>query len=362
MEHTLAQNIKKFRKEKKLTQEQLAEAMGVTLGAVYKWESGQSIPELDMIIRLADFFDTSTDILIGYEWRSKNISRTVEELKQLHRKKEYEHAANAAKKALCNYPNCFAVVYECAQIFYEKANLHHTRSDYEAALKQLDRACELIEQNTDETISECEMRNQTAQLYFALGDTDTCIEILKRYNSCGINDAKIGCILADSYHETEKARQYLERSFDRLMNDLDAVIVGFGTVFWQEKDYDSLLSSVEWLRTLMRGQECSSKVTWFDKYDCVLLALEAEICCVMQDHEAAKAKLEKAAFTACRFDSAAEIETIQLFSKMGKTENRYMNYGKTALEAIERRVMTDAQVVLQLAEIWQQVKAEVLKK
>ena len=42
MNLTLAENIRTFRKERNLTQERLAEALGVTVGAVYKWESGVS--------------------------------------------------------------------------------------------------------------------------------------------------------------------------------------------------------------------------------------------------------------------------------------------------------------------------------
>lgn len=38
----LADNIRAFRKARSLTQEQLAEALGVTVGAVYKWEAGSS--------------------------------------------------------------------------------------------------------------------------------------------------------------------------------------------------------------------------------------------------------------------------------------------------------------------------------
>ena len=59
MESRLAENIKTFRKERKMTQEQLAEAMGVTVGAVYKWESKQSNPDFDLIIELADLFEVS---------------------------------------------------------------------------------------------------------------------------------------------------------------------------------------------------------------------------------------------------------------------------------------------------------------
>ena len=39
MKLTLAENIRAFRKERRLTQEQFAEAMGVTVGSVYKWET-----------------------------------------------------------------------------------------------------------------------------------------------------------------------------------------------------------------------------------------------------------------------------------------------------------------------------------
>ena len=39
MEIRLAENIRAFRKQKQLTQEQLAEVLGVTVGAVYKWEA-----------------------------------------------------------------------------------------------------------------------------------------------------------------------------------------------------------------------------------------------------------------------------------------------------------------------------------
>ena len=50
MKMKLAENIRRFRKERSLTQEQLSEALGVTAGAVYKWEAKLSIPELELIV------------------------------------------------------------------------------------------------------------------------------------------------------------------------------------------------------------------------------------------------------------------------------------------------------------------------
>ncbi len=203
--------------------------------------------------RACRLFDTSTDVLIGYEWQSSSASKTLADLKKFRTEKEYEEGIAAATKALRNYPNHFAIIYECAQFFCEKATLEQSRCDYEIAPKQLAIACELMTQNTDESISELSVRNQMAKIHFMLGHTDTCLKILKRYNFCGINNAKIGCILADSYHQTEKGKGYLMESFDKLIDALDSVVVGFITVFWMEKDYTSMIASIKWLRTLLRG-------------------------------------------------------------------------------------------------------------
>lgn len=55
MEGKLAENIRALRKEKRMTQEQLAECLDVTVGAVSKWESGATTPDLSMIMELAHF-------------------------------------------------------------------------------------------------------------------------------------------------------------------------------------------------------------------------------------------------------------------------------------------------------------------
>lgn len=52
-----------------MTQENLANEMGVSIGAVSKWETGASIPDIPMLCALADFFHVSADYLLGREQR-----------------------------------------------------------------------------------------------------------------------------------------------------------------------------------------------------------------------------------------------------------------------------------------------------
>ena len=65
MEETIGKRISSNRKRLALTQEQLAEKLGVTAQAVSKWENDQSCPDIAMLPRLAEIFSISTDELLG---------------------------------------------------------------------------------------------------------------------------------------------------------------------------------------------------------------------------------------------------------------------------------------------------------
>ena len=65
MEQTLGKRISANRKKLKLTQDQLAEKLGVTAQAVSKWENDQSCPDIATLPKLAEIFNITTDELLG---------------------------------------------------------------------------------------------------------------------------------------------------------------------------------------------------------------------------------------------------------------------------------------------------------
>lgn len=72
----LSENLKRIRKENNLSQEQLAEKLGVSRQAVSKWESGQSYPEMDKVLLICKLFNYNIDELMN-----ENV-KEVEETKQ----------------------------------------------------------------------------------------------------------------------------------------------------------------------------------------------------------------------------------------------------------------------------------------
>ena len=153
MENRIADQIRFYRKQKGLTQEQLAEAMGVSVAAVSKWEQGQSLPEIPMLMELADFFDLSVDALLGYRLRANDRKSIVERMKRLRREDNYDEGIAEAEKALKKYPNAFEVVYNSAALYRVFGMEGKEPQLLHRALELSECARLLLPQNTDPKIN-----------------------------------------------------------------------------------------------------------------------------------------------------------------------------------------------------------------
>ncbi len=80
MEQTLGKRIAENRKRMKLTQDQLAEKLGITAQAVSKWENDQSCPDIWVLPKLAEIFGISTDELLGHNAPKTHEAEVVEEI------------------------------------------------------------------------------------------------------------------------------------------------------------------------------------------------------------------------------------------------------------------------------------------
>lgn len=71
----LAENLKKIRNDNKLSQEQLAEKLGVSRQSVSKWESGQAYPEMDKVLQICQLFNLNIDELLNQDIKEVTINK-----------------------------------------------------------------------------------------------------------------------------------------------------------------------------------------------------------------------------------------------------------------------------------------------
>ena len=93
---TFGERLLEYRNRKGLSQEKLAEKVGVTRQTVSKWETNQSVPDFDKIIPLCETLGISTEELIKGEKEEKNAE--LEEIKQENARVEKEYIQRRNKK------------------------------------------------------------------------------------------------------------------------------------------------------------------------------------------------------------------------------------------------------------------------
>lgn len=87
--------LRELRKEKELTQEQLAEKFGVSSRSVSRWENGNTMPELGILVELADYYEVDIKEIIDGERKSEIMKK--EEKETLQKVADY---AEAEKKSV----------------------------------------------------------------------------------------------------------------------------------------------------------------------------------------------------------------------------------------------------------------------
>lgn len=151
----LAENLTQLRHNKGITQEKLADFLGVSKASVSKWETGQSLPDIAQLPRLAAFYDVSIDALMGYE-----PQLSMAEIKDYYEKFAEEFVTNGFEETLSRIRDFIRMYYSCdiglLQMIILLTN-HLTLADEERRAELLEEMIELCkriqEHSEDVTIS-----------------------------------------------------------------------------------------------------------------------------------------------------------------------------------------------------------------
>ena len=141
MELLIGKNIKMLRTKRGITQETLANRIGVAPQSVSKWERGEGYPDITFLIPLAEYFGVTLDTLMGIdaEMKEQKICERVEEIERLEKIGAHEEKCVRAAALYREYPYDFRVI-----SYYVRALNEHPKEN-----------CEEIESLTAYILDEC---------------------------------------------------------------------------------------------------------------------------------------------------------------------------------------------------------------
>ena len=174
MELNIGTNIKRMRQNKGLTQEQLADILGVSPAAVSKWEAKNTYPDITMLIPLAQVFRVSMDDLLRYDELKiqANIENILAEYKRLGVEGRHHDALDLITLARENYPNDFRVMIKYIFAHLRSVEILSTKT------VELNHLCDCILENCTQDSIRADALFAKAKIMHHNGNTDDAIKFL----------------------------------------------------------------------------------------------------------------------------------------------------------------------------------------
>lgn len=261
----LHENIRAIRKEKGLTQEQLADAMGVSTASVSKWETGVAAPELTVLADLADYFDVSIDALMGHEIDKAQLEERIQRIREMSLSMQDNEAMEAAEKLLRKYPNEYRVVEIAHRVYYSAFIRTADKSKMQRAIELIHRQFDLISQ--DDWKKWFELRANLANCHELLQEWDEAKAYYEESNVSGNNDLSLGrCLTRMGEHD--KALTATSEVIEQLIFQLTTAIMQLAEIWQTKEDPEKAKAVLRWgVEVVERGGTLSKT------YETVLLAM-----------------------------------------------------------------------------------------
>ncbi len=295
----IAKMILEKRREKGVTQDELAAYIGVSKASVSKWETGQSYPDITFLPQLAAYFNISIDCLIGYEpqMTKHDIQTLYHRFATEFTQKPFRQVYEECEEVLRKYFSCFPLILQIATLYLNHYTLVQEKEEQNHILEEIVELCQRIHTES----------NDTFLMKDALSIEAVALLSLK-------SPAKVFDLLGDSIHPMQPEAELIAQAYLMLGNRNKAIET------MQVSSYQNiifLLSSSIQLISLYAEEPVRMKevlrrtIELVDLFDIdhlhpnsslAIYLVGAELFCKLNDAESALHLLKRFANVVCEVD------------------------------------------------------------
>jgi len=215
------------RREKGVTQEELAAYLGVTKASVSKWETGVSYPDITQLPILATFFDISIDCLMDYspQMANSDIKKLHERLAQDFTRKPFEEVVAECEVFIKEYYSCYLLLLRMAKLYLNHAPVAGNAERGEQILREAIRLCERITTNSKDQPLIWSTLTVQAHCHLLLNEGSAVLELLGESLTDSLPNRTL---IAQAYKvlgNEEKSQEALQADlFSKLMEIFDSMM------------------------------------------------------------------------------------------------------------------------------------------
>lgn len=248
------------RKEKKITQEELAKYMGVSKAAISKWETGQSYPDITLLPILASYFNISIDELMGYEPQMDK-----EEIKKLYQricedfvKKPFSDVVSECEELIKRYYSCYPLLHQIGLLLINHSML---ASDMSETVRLNELARSLFER-VKEKSNDIELSNQALHLeaccYLLLNQPSITLKLLEDTKKPKVSSEGLIAQAHQMLGQVEEAKSSIQVGvFSHLMEIFQTLPMLLGLSLPDRNRFEDIIGKIKTLDDLFGIQKAN---------------------------------------------------------------------------------------------------------
>lgn len=230
-ENRIGEKIAALRRAKGLTQEQLAEQLGVSAPAVSKWETGSSCPDITLLCPLARALDTNVDTLLQFErtLSDQEVQEQVNALLQAGMAQQtpegWKQAEAGLETLVHRYPGCMALLYNAA-VAYDALQMFDPAAPEELRQRRRSRKRALLERvRAGDTAAYWQSATvQLATMAIADGELEKGAALLRELPESSGDLTGVWALYHLKKDEPDKARDITQRQLYKLVSQVQSCL------------------------------------------------------------------------------------------------------------------------------------------